>query len=739
MDADQIARLQAADAVQQADQTARLQKIDAVQNRSAGDTTLGYGQAALGGVNDGIGRTVGLPVDLYNLVGDTVGGRLPAWLADKAGASGVADFIRQHGYHDIYPGSGQSVVDLEKKAGIGYDAKTPGEQAVKDVVSGATTAGLTAGVTGGLSGLVAANAAPDAGIIARTVANAAPKAGNVSNMANQAIAGAGGVVGGDLARKANTATGGYLPGPMADLIGTIFGAGATSGAANRTALYEPSVKKADLDTAGVTPRFASDVTDQTNPLTWFTDKFLPNRFGASDISKNSAKSTQSELSDYGKRVVGDAPTVQTQGDQLQSQAQRAIDKLKTNADQAWDDVRKEIPSATPVSTTATTKAIGDLVNRANDPDIKAILATPTFTRFAALLNKPTLSFGDMTLLKTEVGQSMQGAEGSELGLLKQIYASVNNDMQSAAAQTPAGLQAWTLANEASQKLHDDGAQLLKDLTDKTPEQIPGWMTQQTKLGATRVQQVGDALYGPNAGAQMGPLGQNLLNNAARDPAGNFSNQNLLNFWNSRSPEAQTALTADPAIEDGMNRLARLQAQTAQSNGIASGKPVTASGDPATWMSGLGGAGLLLADKAMDGVINHPAVAAGALISEPALAGGAALASQRNGLVGHMNSDVTGGMITPQQKLMGAFGGSFPDFYSQPPQPNYQVPGHGDKIQDWFGQTDRPSAVNYVRSKLGDDVASKLDPNNDAAWKAGVFNLFSDPGYRNALVGAAAQD
>src|SRR5258707_492062 len=95
-------------------------------DRSAGDVAAGYEKAGMEGVNTGLARTAGLPVDLYNLIGSGLFGGGPALVAEKLGYPDAAQWIRQNGYKPIYTGSSQSVIDAGKNVGVmGYELKTP--------------------------------------------------------------------------------------------------------------------------------------------------------------------------------------------------------------------------------------------------------------------------------------------------------------------------------------------------------------------------------------------------------------------------------------------------------------------------------------------------------------------------------------------------------------------------------------------------------------------------------------
>lgn len=742
-DPDTIARLNAAAAQQNAtttpsqssdatitdpDTIARLNAAAAAQNRSIPATVGGYGQAILGGVNDGIARAAGLPVDLYNLTGQATLGAGPAWVADKLGTPGVADWFRTNGFHSVYPGSGQSVVDAEKKVGIGYDPVTPGEQSVKNLTSGATTAGLT-------------------GLIGSPL--------NATKVGIKALTGAGSVAGQDTANSANAAldanTGYGLPTPMADLLGAIFG-GHMAGSVGNASLAK-NVKPGsalvvkDFENSGVDPRFPSDVGQDTGFSAWMQNKVLPNRFGARSTSIANSEKTQNQLSNYSRGLLGDdgdSLSLQSQGGLLQNYADAAIEKLKSEVKDAYDKVREAIPADTSVDLTNTHAAINDLVGRVSDPEVKAIVSTPAFQRFSVLLDKPNLTWADVDALRQEVGSSLQGATGSEGGLLRRLYAGIHSDMETAAEDIP--FDSWAPTKNPARLLEDanetykanrDKIASYEAIGDKSsPEVLPNWLVGQAKLGGSRLN---DVLGGLDP-SEQGALGKTLLLNKAHDAKGTFNLDRLMDFWKTASPEARDALTVDPLVKGGMESTERMYDATKNSRDMASkGDATTLWNDPIAALSGIGavthGVANLVGGHPISGAVSIlgsgvPSLSAKGLSAylqrpEPIVRGVQAPSVDALGAGQRVQSSIVGGHL-------------FPDTWTPPaPQQHDQPPSEPGQVQGWLGSTDRPSAIAYVGQRLGPDVAAKLAGMDDNGFKAALFNLTSDPSHRAALVRPAA--
>jgi hypothetical protein len=76
------------------DQDALHTRLDAAAgatDRSTGEAIGGYAKAVGSGVGEGVAHTAGLPINLYNLVGDATMGRFPAWLLEKAMHYSITD------------------------------------------------------------------------------------------------------------------------------------------------------------------------------------------------------------------------------------------------------------------------------------------------------------------------------------------------------------------------------------------------------------------------------------------------------------------------------------------------------------------------------------------------------------------------------------------------------------------------------------------------------------------------
>lgn len=704
-----------------------LAKLNA-DDRSTGATVGGYAKAAASGLGEGVAHTASLPMDLYNLVGTGLLGRGPAWLTEKAGFPETAEGIRKHGYKDIYWGSGQGLTDTQTKMGLNYQPVTPGEQATKDSISGATTGGLTALLTGGAGNLAQG-----------------------ANIGKQVIAGTGGVVGGKLAGAANEATGEWIPQPLAEIIGSIFGGFGAGGVANRSSkygLYEPTARAQDFKEANVTPHFPSDVAEKPGMLGRLLSDWLPNRTGAQGVTTNNAKETQKQLSKYAEGLFPDRPSLQTQGTDLQTRAVTHVQKLKDEIDGAYTQVRSSIQPDLPVPTTNTAAAINDLFTRAGgDPVIEKIIANPTFTRLAGLKDVKQLTYTQVDLLRQEIGASMDSASltGGERGLLKKVYGAISDDTTSALSSNPEALKRLNLAKQTWETNTNQIDDLTKHIVDKvSPETIPDWLSNQTAKGSSRL----------DAFSALRP-DEHLLGNAAQKN-GEFDLASLMRFWKSRSPEGQAALTANPDLSDGMLRVARLFDDTEKSRALA-GRPAKDIGMGALTTGGLAGGSVL--------ALGHPGLATAASIAPSAAAWGASKLT--GALSGRMATPITGDMIPavgvsqalrhpidavrqgvmhPIQSakglaadptLQGIAGSSllFPDVYSpkyEQGQQHAELPTGAD-VQQYLATADRPTAKAYIAQRLGPEIANQI-PDDDNGYRAALWSLSADPNHRKALTG-----
>jgi hypothetical protein len=82
--------------------------------------------------------------------------------------------------------------------------------------------------------------------------------------------------------------------------------------------------------------------------------------------------------------------------------------------------------------------------------------------------------------------------------------------------------------------------------------------------------------------------------------------------------------------------------------------------------------------------------------------------------------------------------AFPDIYS-PPAPMQMPPANSQhsEVMQWLGTAPRQTAMAYIGSKLGPQVAQQMAQAGDN-WKAALFNLAADPKSRAALMPADDQ-
>jgi hypothetical protein len=552
------------------------------------------------------------------------------------------------------------------------------------------------------------------------------------NLAKEALIGTGAGVGSETARRAADAVDLDKPWARVALEGAGALAGGMAGAAtaNKSVLFQKSDLAKDFDAAGVKPRFPSDIGSDSAAAKVALEKMLPTIPGAKGTSVNSAKETQKELGDYARDVTGSnsTPSLQLQGEQLQSDAQKTVAGLRQEVNDAYSNLDALVPPDTAVSTTNSSKALQDLTNRAKDPDVQELFKNPTYQKYSTILSKPQLEWSDVQMLRQEIGQSIPAASGPEQGLLKGLYSAISDDMRGTAGQTPEGLEAFEKANQTYRTNSAKTEEITKNLIDQTPETRPGWLWQQSSKGASRLD---DMLADGELGANRAQTGQWLLSNAGQTNDG-FNLDRLMDQWKKLSPEYRQAVTGDPDVSEGMDRLSRLYNATDTSRELAK-KP--APGGVSDYVLGglLAGGGSALQGGLLDPINLTKSVAG--VASVPLAAWGASKAAQSPGLVSRFMQPNAGNMIPLSQgaATAGAAGveNVFPDVYTRAPQPDVQQPPVKGDVHSWLGTTDRASATAYIDSKLGPQIAQQL-PQDDNGFKAALFNMAANPEYRAAL-------
>jgi len=724
--------------------------------RSASDAAASYAKSAASGVGEGVSRFAGLPVDLYNTVGDAFFGRLPAYLADKVGMHDAANWVRENGYHDIYPGSGQAIVDMQNQAGLDHQPQTPGEADVKNALSGATTGALSLLATGGLGSLAA-----DTGAMAPTALErgtalgtgaAAPTAEALPMLAAKgALTGAGAATGADAASTLNKdvlAPGWQLPDDFVRFLGSMGGGFGTGIGMNRTALYEKPPIMNDFETAGVQPHFASDLNPNPGVVGKVFSNTLPKRFGAAGISSNNAQATQDQLANYAKQFLEPGSmTMQQAGNRIQTAAQDSIDALNDSTNLAFQRLNEVVDPKVTVPLTNTKAAVGDLVNRAGDPDLKAMVQNPTFERFAPLLNKDNMTWSDMDVLRQAVGRAMQGAQGNDVGLLKQLYRGVMTDLREASRANPEWESLYANAAKTAEQNNDQIEGILGFVNNReSPETLPDWLTAQAKKGGTRLETLlnspgfkvpADPDFEDNFwnGAYGGqdlrnlPLAQHEIGKyllASKAQNGDFDLNRLMKFWQQASPEARQQLTLDPQVADGMARLERLYGATAHSRSLIGQGAKTILNDPFEMATeGLGG---LTALHHLGAGNIGPGAAATYFASAPLQAWAAAKVGQIPSVVSRLAAPVAGNMMTKGQMALPTAAQAFPEVY----QPDFSSHDNVTHNAEWLGQADPQTAAAYVGQRLGPQAAQQLASAKGTAYKAALFQLMSNPQSRQAL-------
>lgn len=297
----------------------------------------------------------------------------------------------------------------------------------------------------------------------------------------------------------------------------------------------------------------------------FAEKFAARMPGSesavADARANLVGSWQDKMNDIATKV-GNAATPQEAGATLQSAAGNWLDQFKNEQAARWGLFHTILPDDHPVPVSAFRSSLNNVLQDFGGADNLAKTLQPQLAANlkgalgADLKGGTTLPWQSVQATRTALGamlENPQPIEGMPKAAVKRLYGGLSQDMGDAA--TAAGPTADALFRQASDVTRT-GHDILDNyvapvLQAKTPEQATQFVMSQARQGGTRLSGVMANL--PSA---AGDVRSYALRNAA---GATESPTSLSTALTGRkpiySPEAQSALFNDPAVQQQVNDLA----------------------------------------------------------------------------------------------------------------------------------------------------------------------------------------
>lgn len=246
------------------------------------------------------------------------------------------------------------------------------------------------------------------------------------------------------------------------------------------------------------------------------------------------------------------------GEAINTGAAAAKGSMKAAESAAYAKVDQLVPATTPVDVSGTLGKLEALATPApGAANTTAALVSPKIAALHSNLQADLQANGGNTIpysaaraLRTAVGNSIDwgGFAPSDPvtnGALKQVYGALGDDVNAGAAAV--GPEASQAVSDASSlyAANSQKRELLNSIVDKNggPEAVYQAATSGTKLGATKIAGVMDALDPQNANVVratvLSRLGQ--ARPGAADSTGSFNAATFLTNWNRLAPEAKDAL------------------------------------------------------------------------------------------------------------------------------------------------------------------------------------------------------
>lgn len=289
---------------------------------------------------------------------------------------------------------------------------------------------------------------------------------------------------------------------------------------------------------------------------------MPGSEGAvADARSDLINSWQNKLGDIANQL-GASTTPQETGSVLQTGAQNWLDQFKNQQAARWGLYRTLVPPTTPVAVPGFNQALSDVMGNFGGADNLAKVLQPQLASSLKealgddLAGGTTLPSQAVHSVRTALGQMLDNPEpieGIGKAAIKQLYGGLTNDIAGEAqAAGPTAEAAFRQASDVTRTGHDILDNFVGPvLQAKSPELATQWALAQARQGGTRVEGVTT-----NIPSAAGDLRAYALRNAATNTE---SPTSLATALTGRkpiySPEAQSVLFGDPAIQQNVADLA----------------------------------------------------------------------------------------------------------------------------------------------------------------------------------------
>lgn len=289
------------------------------------------------------------------------------------------------------------------------------------------------------------------------------------------------------------------------------------------------------------------------------EKTSGNMWGGGSIAKNAENQTkQLEASVNGivdnLNPKGAALTPTGAGEAINTGVASTKKSMRDAETAAYDKVDQLVPKTTPINVSASTQKAADIAVPTSNEALNAATVSPKIKAINAALSLYTLTDGtmpyaDLTRLRTHVGsmidRSFAPADPQTNGALKQLYASLSEDLNAGASTVSPEAQAAVKAASTLYKTNKAQRDALDKVVNSAggPEAIFQAATGQTKAGATKISDVMSALDPENANVVRATvlhrMGRAIPSKS--NPAESFDANTLLTNWNKMSSEAKNTL------------------------------------------------------------------------------------------------------------------------------------------------------------------------------------------------------
>ncbi len=164
------------------------------------------------------------------------------------------------------------------------------------------------------------------------------------------------------------------------------------------------------------------------------------------------------------------------GDAIKSGAKSKIQAF-TEREDALFRATSIIGRDAPVQPSALANFVQDYSGRFDNPAFKALQDNPEIKKIMEAIfdsngNLMPQTWGDMELVRKSIGQKMQYGSGSDIGLMKQVYKALMEDMDSAASNFDgAAKRAWQKARQYSAQTRFARSEQLAKIAEAKPESL----------------------------------------------------------------------------------------------------------------------------------------------------------------------------------------------------------------------------------------------------------------------------